>query len=204
MRKVQTAPRSYRTVKHENNLKQTDKINIAVTYESNCQPIQPSLIKRASQVNCNDCASENARTWLVCTSQNLWKWPRCLPLTATKSRPPETYFSQFGVTFEISKHSIWRNILCSSIVSLRFVLSRVCVFLYSLGPMAQDYKEKDKLDSKQISDSAFGAHLSLCPKWETIKLFKIKLKTHSSNSGLTGSWRILYPAGKNVTKIGTQ
>ena len=31
----------------------------------------------------------------------------------------------------------------------------------TLGP---DYKEKDKLDSKQISDSAFGAHLSFCQK----------------------------------------
>ena len=29
---------------------------------------------------------------------------------------------------------------------------------------AQDYKEKHKLDSKQISDSAFGAHLSFCQK----------------------------------------
>ena len=29
---------------------------------------------------------------------------------------------------------------------------------------AQDYKEKDKVDSKQISDSAFGAHLSFCQK----------------------------------------
>ena len=28
----------------------------------------------------------------------------------------------------------------------------------------QDYKEKHKLDSKQISDSAFGAHLSFCQK----------------------------------------
>ena len=33
------------------------------------------------------------------------------------------------------------------------------------GPSrAQDYKEKHKLDSKQISDSAFGAHLSFCHK----------------------------------------
>ena len=69
---------------------------------------------------------------------------------------------------------------------------------------AKDYKEKDKLDSKQISDSAFGGHLSFCQKQETIQLFKIKLKTHSSNSGLTGSWRTLYPAGENVNKIGTQ
>ena len=29
---------------------------------------------------------------------------------------------------------------------------------------AQDYKEKHKLDSKQIWDSAFGAHLSFCQK----------------------------------------
>ena len=29
---------------------------------------------------------------------------------------------------------------------------------------AQDYKENDKLDSKQISDSAFGAHLSFYQK----------------------------------------
>ena len=29
---------------------------------------------------------------------------------------------------------------------------------------AQDYKEKHKLDSKQISDSPFGAHLSFCQK----------------------------------------
>ena len=29
---------------------------------------------------------------------------------------------------------------------------------------AQDYKEKHKLDSKQISDSAFGAHLRFCQK----------------------------------------
>ena len=36
--------------------------------------------------------------------------------------------------------------------------------VYSLGPWAQDYKEKHKLDSKQISDSAFGAHLSFCQK----------------------------------------
>ena len=28
----------------------------------------------------------------------------------------------------------WRNFVCSSMLSLRFVLSRVCVFLYSLGP----------------------------------------------------------------------
>ena len=30
---------------------------------------------------------------------------------------------------------------------------------------AQDYKEKDKLDSKQISDSAFGTHLSWFSFW---------------------------------------
>ena len=29
---------------------------------------------------------------------------------------------------------------------------------------SQDYKEKHKLDSKQISDSAFGAHLRFCQK----------------------------------------
>ena len=31
-------------------------------------------------------------------------------------------------------------------------------------PRARDYKEKHKLDSKLISDSAFGAHLSFCQK----------------------------------------
>ena len=68
---------------------------------------------------------------------------------------------------------------------------------YKKKSRAQDYKEKAKLDSKQISDSAFGAHLSFCQKQETIKLFKIKLKTHSSNSGLTGrSWCLLYQRGK--------
>ena len=30
---------------------------------------------------------------------------------------------------------------------------------------AQDYKEKHKLDSKPISDSAFGAHLSFCQRF---------------------------------------
>ena len=50
-----------------------------------------------------------------------------------------------------------------------------------LATLAQDYKEKHKLNSKQIADSAFGAHLSFCQKWETIKCFKIKPKTHSSN-----------------------
>ena len=29
---------------------------------------------------------------------------------------------------------------------------------------ARDYKDKHKLDSKLISDSAFGAHLSFSPK----------------------------------------
>ena len=68
--------------------------------------------------------------------------------------------------------------------------------LYGAYTWAQYYKEKGKVDSKQISDSAFGVHLSFCQKQETIKLFKIKLKTHSSNSGLTGSWRLLYRRGK--------
>ena len=62
-----------------------------------------------------------------------------------------------------------------------------------------DYKEKHKLDSKQISDSAFGARLNFGKTRETIKLFDIKLKTHSSNSG---GWRFLCAAGKNVTEIG--
>ena len=37
-------------------------------------------------------------------------------------------------------------------------------FVYSIEPRAQDYKENHKLDSNQISDSAFGAHLSFCQK----------------------------------------
>ena len=65
---------------------------------------------------------------------------------------------------------------------------------------AQDYKGKHTLDSKLISDSVFGAHLSFCQKQGTIMLFKIKLKTHTSNSG---SWRCC-AGGGNVTKIGAQ
>ena len=33
----------------------------------------------------------------------------------------------------------WRNIVLFSTVSLRFVLSRVCVFLYSLGPLSMSF-----------------------------------------------------------------
>ena len=43
-----------------------------------------------------------------------------------------------------------RNFVCSSIVSLRFVLSRVCVFLYSLGPWSN---EEDSRLSSSNSDS---------------------------------------------------
>ena len=56
---------------------------------------------------------------------------------------------------------------------------------------AHDYKEKHKLDSKLISDSAFRTHLSFCKNRETINLSDLKLKTHRSNSG---SWRC-YPGG---------
>ena len=38
------------------------------------------------------------------------------------------------------------------------------MFATKFKTRAQDYKEKHKLDSKQISDSAFGAHLSFCQK----------------------------------------
>ena len=72
-----------------------------------------------------------------------------------------------------------------------------------LESRAQDYKEKHKLDSKQISDSAFGAHLSFCQKYETIKLFRIKLKTHSSKLRIDRKLARFIPAGENVTKIGT-
>ena len=37
---------------------------------------------------------------------------------------------------------------------------------------AQDYKEKHKLDSKQISDSVFGTHLSFCKKIGDYKAFQ--------------------------------
>ena len=40
----------------------------------------------------------------------------------------------------------WRNIVLFSTVRLTFVLSRVCVFLYSLGPRGQDYKRFSSMD----------------------------------------------------------
>ena len=55
-------------------------------------------------------------------------------------------------------------------------------FLHKIS-WVQECKENHKLNSKQISKSAFDAHLSFCQKQETIKRLKIKLKTHSSNSG---------------------
>ena len=63
---------------------------------------------------------------------------------------------------------------------------------------AQDYKEKHKFDSKQISDSAFSAHLIFGKNRETVKLFDIKLKTRTQVVGA------FMPGGGNVTKIGTQ
>ena len=57
----------------------------------------------------------------------------------------------------------------------------------------QGYKEKHKLDSKLISDSAFRTHLSFCKNREIINLSDLKLKTQTSNSG---SWRCYAGGGK--------
>ena len=48
----------------------------------------------------------------------------------------------------------WRNFVLFSTVSLRFVLSRVCVFLYSLGPRYKNDKELKGF-----------AKLKINPKW---------------------------------------
>ena len=58
---------------------------------------------------------------------------------------------------------------------------------------ARGYKEKHKLDSKLISDSAFRTHLSFCKNREIINLSDLKLKTQTSNSG---SWRCYVGGGK--------
>ena len=58
---------------------------------------------------------------------------------------------------------------------------------------ARGYKEKHKLDSKLISDSAFRTHLSFCKNREIINLSDLKLKTQTSNSG---SWRCYAGGGK--------
>ena len=58
---------------------------------------------------------------------------------------------------------------------------------------ARGYKEKHKLDSKLISDSAFHTHLSFCKNREIINLSDLKLKTQTSNSG---SWRCYAGGGK--------
>ena len=56
---------------------------------------------------------------------------------------------------------------------------------------ARGYKEKHKLDSKLISDSAFRTHLSFCKNREIINLSNLKLKTSNS-----GSWRCYAGGGK--------
>ena len=61
------------------------------------------------------------------------------------------------------------------------------------NPWGQGYKEKHKLDSKLISDSAFRTHLSFCKNREIINLSDLKLKTQTSNSG---SWRCYAGGGK--------
>ena len=114
------------------------------------------------------------------------------------------YFTDLFLEPVLNKGMLYASLLSLILMNTLAETASVAEWLRAWDTWAQDYKEKDKLDSKQISDSAFGTHLSFCQKQETIKLFKIKLKTHSSNSGLTGSWRVLYPAGKNVSKIGTQ
>ena len=55
-------------------------------------------------------------------------------------------------------------------------MNELCKFVQEkrqakVGIRAQDYKEKDKFDSKQISDSAFGAHLSFCQNIGDYKAF---------------------------------
>ena len=72
-----------------------------------------------------------------------------------------------------------------------------CLFLQT---MAHDYKEKHKLDSKLISDSAFRTHLNFCKNRETINLSDLKLKTHTSN---TGSWRCYVGGGKRNENRGS-
>ena len=72
-----------------------------------------------------------------------------------------------------------------------------CLFLTryvsSCESWARGYKEKHKLDSKLISDSAFRTHLSFCKNREIINLSDLKLKTQTSNSG---SWRCYAGGGK--------
>ena len=54
---------------------------------------------------------------------------------------------------------------CTNVMSsLDVALCELTPSLRESNIRAQDYKEKHKLDSKQISDSAFGAHLSFCEK----------------------------------------
>ena len=76
------------------------------------------------------------------------------------------------------------------------------MFLAQLTPArvgiarARGYKEKHKLDSKLISDSAFRTHLSFCKNREIINLSDLTLKTQEVGA--------VMQAVENVPKIGTQ
>ena len=74
----------------------------------------------------------------------------------------------------------------------RYHFNFFCLYQVNAVTMAR-YKEKHKLDSKLISDSAFRTHLSFCKNREIIILSDLKLKTQTSNSG---SWRCYAGGGK--------
>ena len=81
--------------------------------------------------------------------------------------------------------------------TLRQVAEAAREYGVSVESWARDYKEKHKLDSKLISDSAFRTHLSFCKKQEIIKLFHLELRTRISYSG---NWSSLRPEVNTINK----
>ena len=77
----------------------------------------------------------------------------------------------FPLLSPVSRHLIlcycYRQRTVSIVVSAMAVfrlVDNLIITNSNCDTRAQDYKEKHKLDSNQISDSAFGAHLSFCQK----------------------------------------
>ena len=77
----------------------------------------------------------------------------------------------------------WRNFVLFSTVSLRFVLSRVCVFLYSLGPRPVTDSPQFESANTVRFDSSMIACLSVWARnwkrWDTC-LTKLKKVRHVS------------------------